>query len=368
MRFGDGGAALAVACAAMALAGCGGAGDSSSDAVCADFQYQEDAQAGFNAGAKQLDGDNDGIACESLPHRPAGSGGSGSGGSSYPPYDLFLGQGTLALLRPAFGAYSLSFSSFDSSGGATGPLAVTSGSGASQVAIDSLTVRYATTSDGTLVSWGPAQNGGPASSGIGLTDGDAASIADLAGTYKVLGQRCVSGTTNCRATFATVRIDASGQFEFCPEAAFSASCSGIDRRTMSSLSTGLGTTNNVWSLGGYSSNFLVGSRARHTLAFTYENWYLDGSLKRVTTDHFVFFGQRDDVTTSTTATLSTMVGFDNGGVLRSAVPAASAWAVNVGQPVAGFFSDASGSMYLRSTTGQLVSWSTAEGLRLYSKP
>jgi hypothetical protein len=57
------------------LAGCGGGGDSSSaslkDAVCANYQYQQDAQVAFRAGATQLDGDKDGIACESLPGRPA---------------------------------------------------------------------------------------------------------------------------------------------------------------------------------------------------------------------------------------------------------------------------------------------------------
>lgn len=56
---------------AMALTSCGGAGGSSgSDAVCADFRYQEDAQAAFRSGATQLDRDKDGIACEDLPKRP----------------------------------------------------------------------------------------------------------------------------------------------------------------------------------------------------------------------------------------------------------------------------------------------------------
>lgn len=41
---------------------------------CANFTYQEDAQAYLNANPADpegLDGDNDGIACETLPHRPA---------------------------------------------------------------------------------------------------------------------------------------------------------------------------------------------------------------------------------------------------------------------------------------------------------
>ncbi|KAA9154200.1 calcium-binding protein [Amycolatopsis acidicola] len=48
----------------------------SADLDCRDFQYQEDAQAVYDQDPSDpngLDGDdNDGIACESLPHRPSG--------------------------------------------------------------------------------------------------------------------------------------------------------------------------------------------------------------------------------------------------------------------------------------------------------
>jgi hypothetical protein len=54
------------------VSACGGGG-SDKDATCSDFSYQEDAQAAFRNGATQLDGDHDGIACENLPHRPAGA-------------------------------------------------------------------------------------------------------------------------------------------------------------------------------------------------------------------------------------------------------------------------------------------------------
>jgi Excalibur calcium-binding domain len=59
--------------AAIVLTACGGGGGDEADknARCSDFRYQEDAQDALNRGASQLDGDHDGIACESLPHRPA---------------------------------------------------------------------------------------------------------------------------------------------------------------------------------------------------------------------------------------------------------------------------------------------------------
>lgn len=50
------------------ISGCGGGGGGGR-AVCADFKYQEEAQAAFKNGESQLDADNDGIACEHLPHR-----------------------------------------------------------------------------------------------------------------------------------------------------------------------------------------------------------------------------------------------------------------------------------------------------------
>lgn len=50
-------------------------GVAGADLNCIDFTYQEDAQAHLAANPADpdnLDGDNDGIACEERPHRPAG--------------------------------------------------------------------------------------------------------------------------------------------------------------------------------------------------------------------------------------------------------------------------------------------------------
>lgn len=73
---------------AITLAGCGGDAGAGADTsasgggaserptddgtgrTCSDFTYQQEAQAAYEGGAGQLDGDNDGIACEELPSRP----------------------------------------------------------------------------------------------------------------------------------------------------------------------------------------------------------------------------------------------------------------------------------------------------------
>jgi lysophospholipase L1-like esterase len=59
--------------AVLGLAACGG-GSGLSQATCADFRYQEDAQASFSSNkAQRMDIDNDGVACEELPSRAAAS-------------------------------------------------------------------------------------------------------------------------------------------------------------------------------------------------------------------------------------------------------------------------------------------------------
>ena len=55
--------------ACSVLAGCGGGSDSGDDysnLTCSNFGSQASAQDAYNKGAKQLDGDNDGRACENL--------------------------------------------------------------------------------------------------------------------------------------------------------------------------------------------------------------------------------------------------------------------------------------------------------------
>lgn len=340
----------AIASSCVALLGCGGG---SKDSVCSDFTYQQDAQAAYNGGARQLDGDNDGVACESLPSRPSsGTGGGQTGGSqSLPPYDLFSAQGVLSKLRPAFGAYSLEYALPSGGGGlATGPLSVASAGGGSQVSSSSLSVRYSVTSEGNLVSWTKLSNATGAT-GLGLPAGEVSSLASLDGIYRLLGQRCTTAGT-CSVAYGSARLTNNGQFEICLSSEYSSTCGALDRRTLTN------TGNHTWSFSG--SGTLIGSARERTVAITLQS--TAGS------DRYTFFGHREDVAVSALSTIGAMVGFDPDGNLSRGAPAASAWAVSANRPLPGMFADPSGNIYLRSSTGQLVSWSSSEGLRVYLSP
>ena len=64
---------VAAVVVAAGIAGCGGGGsDGGEKRTCSSFRYQEDAQDYHRTNPSSgLDGDKDGIACESLPRRPA---------------------------------------------------------------------------------------------------------------------------------------------------------------------------------------------------------------------------------------------------------------------------------------------------------
>ena len=94
----------------------------SKNAVCSDFQYQQDAQSAYNGGARQLDGDNDGVACESLPKRPNSSTSSPAIGNFSPSFhDFFLANGMqVSLSQQSFNEYFIEFSDFAVSHGYIG--------------------------------------------------------------------------------------------------------------------------------------------------------------------------------------------------------------------------------------------------------
>lgn len=357
---------LPISAAALILAACGGAGGDK-DSVCADFQYQEDAQAAYRAGAKQLDRDNDGIACEALPHRPPPAT-PGTPSGTYPSYNFFAGNGTLVRLRPAFGAYSLYYDDYSGSGGDTGPLTPIAAGGGLEVSTIGVSLRYFRTSDSTLLTWSPSQNGFTAATGVGVKTTAPGALATIAGTYKLLGQRCSPTTKVCGIAFGTASIASDGAFRICVGSEYSTTCPLIDVRALApAVSLADDTATNVWAFGASGEN-LIASTTRGTVAFSYRDSRRDASGKQYSTDDFTFFGQLDGVTGTAGNIAIPMVSFDRAGQLQAAVPVESQWTVTAGRPLAGFFQDIAGNAYLYSTSGQLITWTVGSGLRHYSQP
>ncbi|WP_232431401.1 hypothetical protein [Cupriavidus sp. UYPR2.512] len=195
--------------------------------------------------------------------------------------------------------------------------------------------------------------------------GSPAALSDIAGTYKVLGQRCLSDTSTCNSVAATARISSNGALRLCIGAEYSDTCTPGISRTLSPANTILSTTN-AWSVGS-SGESLVVSATRGTIAFSYRDVQLDTSQQPISTDNFTFFGQRDNFTANTVPSAS-MLSFDVNGQVKATVPDANGWAVGANKPLQGFFQDGAGNTYLQSTTGQLVTWTVGSGMQIYSKP
>lgn len=324
-----------------ALAACGNIYE---DKRCTDYQYQEDAQAAYGKGATQLDPDGNGKACEELPPRPAP-----------PPVVLadfaVIGSAGASFVAQASGdRYVLLSQSVSSRSSVTSAAAVSPRDvdGGSEIARgDGVVLRYTAGAGGALAAWTPATNLDAAGTGLGWPVSDLADLSQLAGDWKVLGQRCVPGSFSCSVAVATLRIAANGTLDLCVGNEFSSNCANRERRTL----TASGLAANLWTLGG-TGELLAGSRSQGTLAFSWQ----DGG------GYFTFAGQKNDQTVRNTATPPASVWFDAGGKAQRAVPTLASSAV-ADQPLQGFYQDGAGSTYLRASSGQLVTWTAGVGLR-----
>jgi hypothetical protein len=352
-------AAVAIA---LGLASCGGSGGGA-DAVCADFRYQEDAQSAFRGGADQLDRDNDGIACEDLPRRPAGSSSAPTPTTpsvSYTPYNAVLAAGATVKLRPAFGGYAYEEHTFEGGAMHSGPLTPTSAGGGSQVAASGLSLRYFATSDAGLVTWSPNTSGYSASTGLGVDASTAVSLADVAGTYRLIGQKCHPATRTCSLAYGSAAVTATGSLRVCMASEFSDTCAAGDTRMLSRTSDSSAT---LWSLGDPKQS-LIALRAKSAIAFTYQDNRV-GSNGTTDPSGYTFYGLKSTVTAPAQLPASSMTGFDTSGQLLTGSPLEAQWIVVANKPLTGFQQDSQGNTYLASTTGVMVSWSASRGLRHY---
>lgn len=335
--------------ALLLLAALTACGNIYEDDRCTDFQYQEDAQERYRKGAKQLDPDGNGKACEELPPRPVAP-------PPPPPAAtegfVFTGSaGTTFIAQRSGDGYQLLSQSVSSAVSVTSSLTLAPRDldGGSELARgDGAVLRYASGAGGAVAGWTAITDLDPAGTGLGLPLGDLAGLEQLAGDYKVLGQRCVQGVFGCAVVAATLRIASSGTVDICLATEFSPSCPTRERRTLKAA----GMAENLWTLG-RAGELLAGSRTQGTIAFNY--WGGTG--------YFSFAGQRADRTLRTTSPPPESVWFDAAGRLQRARPALPTTSATVDRPLAGFYQDSVGNTYLRSESGQLVTWTSGSGLR-----
>lgn len=325
-----------------ALTACGNVYE---DDRCTDFQYQEDAQEAYDKGARQLDADGNGKACEELPARPIPV------PVTLVDFVFFGGAGTGLVATAGGGKYTLASESISSGAAVTSSTAITPrelGGGASELArSDGAVLRYAGAAGGALVGWKAATNLEPSATGLGFPVSDLADVSQLAGDWKVLGQRCEPGAFSCSLAVATLRIATNGTVDICVASEFSTNCANRERRTLRASTLAA----NLWSLGS-TGELLAGSRTLGTLAFHL----------RSNQGNFSFAGQSEAQTLRSTDAPSSAVWFDAAGRLQTEVPALPRPAT-ANRPLAGFYQDGVGNTFLRSGSGQVLAWTVGSGLR-----
>lgn len=222
-----------MACVAAMMVGCGGGG--SDDKNCSDFAYQEDAQAWHNSHSNSdLDRDGDGIACESLPRRPGGSGGSSGSNMSLPSVMVFDLGGQVASIRNTSTQYVRSTLQVDGSGGAslTGVL-LSDG----RFALDSISGREYVLDFGGPEGY-PARNTLTGEAAYAWQTSTVATglNSSVGGTYNFMGQRCLP-SSGCTVTYGQFSVDTGSMaVSVCTAGQLGACASGVQQYAFDSLS------------------------------------------------------------------------------------------------------------------------------------
>ncbi len=356
--------------AAVALvAGCGGSGSGSSgsDAACADFRYQEDAQAAYANGAKQLDGDHDGIACESLPHRSAGGvgGSGGTGGTPVPPapaYNLMSALGeVIALIPVSAGQYTMSWWGPFGSVVNVGPLSGATSGTVTQVANGFVGVRYgAESSNHLLPAWsshGRSQQD-VGVGGIGFIPLNR-TVTAMSGIYRAIGQTCQQGGSPCTPVVGTLVLSDNGILSVCANQ--DASRGPCTAPLVLPVTRNASDPEGIFVVGHITARML--SSFAGSMAVSYQDVYASADNPNPIFKRTTWFGVLYGFGNLAPLGASTFQGFANSGMLVNS--SANSWTLEDNVPMSGFRSDASGRLVLRGANGQLISWSPEDGLQTF---
>lgn len=339
---------LLVSCLLLACGGGAGGGDTK--VTCASFTYQEDAQAHYQ---KSLDRDNDGIACEDLPHRPTVSTPPvstpvtpptpGSEMQSISFTDTLARNPMVQLLSNS--TYNLSVSAFVTPiGTQVGPIIINP-DGSTRLGTNS-GYQYQTINGGLVLSYFNQSLYG--SQGMGFINNGGVALSSLPGDYRLMGRSCAADTgDNCVLTYGSAKINSSGVFRYCPAANYSDTCAqGIQFQIGATLSTnglfpftpvaatygGLTTGNNP--ANGIAVNMSIASR------------------------YYSLFGQLATYTVAPASTYSNTEFIPNGiGTVTSTQTFAG---LTNDAPIIGFSTTSDGNIYLNNSSGFLITGRDAQ--------
>lgn len=356
---------LAGAAAVSALIGCGGGESGENDAVCSDFRYQEDAQAAYLSGARQLDRDSDGVACEDLPRRPVsgGGGGSGSGGSPTTPpavaYNLMTSLGEVIALEPASaGRYVMSVWGPFGSVVDAGPLSSSASTTSTQVANSFIGVRYGASSGELVPVWsnhGDGLQGG--AGGIGFAQATR-SVPAISGIYRAIGQSCQQGRAPCTPITGTL-VMRDGTLSICMnQDATVSSCTATIALPVTRADS---DPEGIFTLGHLTARLLVS--ASGSVAVSYQNVYESVSNPNPTFTRTTWFGTLQGQESQAPLGTTAFEGFVNAGVPAYSV--ANSWTLQDNLPFSRLRRDPAGRLALRGINGQLVTWSPEGGLQVF---
>lgn len=355
---------LAVSATVLLMTGCGGGGgEDLRDAVCADFRYQEDAQSAYRRGADQLDRDNDGVACESLPNRP--SDGGGSGGGTYvppaPPYNFMSALGEVTSLTPAgSGQYAMSVWSPSGTTIDPGPLSRITYGSATYVYGSFLSVRYGSLTADLLPFWssnGPNQQE-DGSGGIGFIPTSRTASA-MAGTYRAIGQVCQQGLSPCTPVVGTIALNTNGTVQVCANQDLIAS--SCNSPFVLTLTRNTYEPEGMFTLGHPTARLLSSSSG--SLAFSYQDVYASPSNPNPAFFRTTWFAVPYGSTTLSALGTKIFEGFASAGAITYS-PAGN-WSLQDNAPLPGFKQDPVGRVALRGLNGHLITWSPEAGLQSF---
>ena len=326
-----------VACVVLFNACGGGAGGDSAKVTCASFRYQEDAQANYQ---KSLDRDNDGIACEDLPHRPIStSPTTPTTGGSPTVVERITFVDTLSR-SPIIDRLSDGFINFYVYAYTTPVSVLNTGTGqfGNLVTVNTTGFKYFKLANGYYTS--SFSEGQSITNGIGYSNAGTVLFGNLVGEYRLMGRVCAADTGDqCSLTYGTAMIQSNGSFRYCPGTAYTATCASSIAFTMSTSSGQDGNFSFVISTGRYG-----GLKAGLTPDMGVTISMLIG------TSYYSLFGQQVTSTAQMPAPTTSLIDSISGYSIPSTVLAGM---VN-DYPLPGFSGTSDGAIYLRNNTGLTV--------------